>query len=61
MDKNLTYDIFFYFCREIIKVVYTMLVVVIKNLEIYLSNSNLLTRKNAICFKFLVQKKETSK
>ena len=38
-----------------------MLAVKIKDLEVRLSNSNLSTRKNAIYFEFLAQKRETSK
>lgn len=38
-----------------------MLTLAIKNLEVYLSNSNLPFGKNAIWVKFLAQNKETSK
>lgn len=38
-----------------------MLAVVIKNLEVYLSNLNLLIEKNANFFKLLAQKEETDK
>lgn len=38
-----------------------MLAVIIKDLEIHLSNSNLPMRKSAIYFKFLAQKREISK
>lgn len=38
-----------------------MFVVAIKDLEIKLSNLNLLTKKIAICFKLLAQKREIDK
>lgn len=38
-----------------------MLVITIKDLKMYLNNSNLLTGKNAICFELLAQKEETDK
>lgn len=34
-------------------VIYTMLAFTIEDLEIYLSNLNLLTEKNVICFELL--------
>lgn len=38
-----------------------MFVVIIKDLEVQLGNSNLLIGKNVICFKFLAEKRETGK
>lgn len=38
-----------------------MLTIVIKNLKIQMTNSNLLMRKNAICFEVSNQKRETDK
>lgn len=38
-----------------------MLVIAIKNLEMYFSNTNLFLAKNAICFKPLAQKQEIGK
>ena len=59
--KSHIFYFFLFFCGEMIKVIYAILVVAIKDLEMYLSNSNLLIRKNAICFEPLVQKRETGK
>lgn len=38
-----------------------MLAITIKNLDVHLSNFNLAIEKSAICFEFLVQKRETDK
>lgn len=43
---------FIFFCGEIIRVVYAMLILAIKDLKVRLGNSNLLFRKSAIWFKF---------
>lgn len=52
---------FFLFYKQIIQVICTILAIVIKDLEIYLNNLNLLIKKSAICFELLVQKKEIGK
>lgn len=44
-----------------IRVVCTIFIVGIKDLEICFSNTNLLLRKSEICFKSLAQKGEISK
>lgn len=44
-----------------IKIVYAMLAIAIEDLKVQLSNSNLLIKKNAICFKSLVYKEKISK
>lgn len=44
-----------------IKVVYAILPIVIKDLEICLRNSNPPMRKSVICFELSVYKKETNK
>ena len=44
-----------------IKVIYAMLAVAIKDLEVHLGNLNLLLGKNAICFEPSAQKRETGK
>lgn len=44
-----------------IRVIYAIFTIVIKDLEIYLINSNLLLRKNIIWFKLLIQKRKTDK
>lgn len=46
-----------FFSEKIIKIIYAIFAITIKDLKIYLNNSNLLKRKNIICFKFLAQKK----
>lgn len=38
-----------------------MFAIAMKDLKRHLSNLNLLTRKNVICFKFLAQKRASSK
>lgn len=38
-----------------------MFAIVIKDSEVYLSDSNLLTGKGAICFEFLLQKRKIDK
>lgn len=60
-QKPHTYYFFLHFCKEMIKVICSILTVIIKDLELCLSNSNLPMRKSAIWFKFLAQKEETSK
>ena len=52
---------FLLFCGEKIKVVYAILAVAVKDLEVPLSNSNLPTEKSASCFELLAQKRETGK
>ena len=49
------------FCREMIRVVYAMLTVIIKDLELCLGNSNLPLSKSAIWFEPSAQKGETDK
>ena len=44
-----------------IKVVYAMLAIAIKDLKVCLDNSNLLLRKNVIWFEPLAYKRETGK
>lgn len=44
-----------------IRVVYAILTVVIKDLEVRLINSNLQTKKSAIRFELLTQKQEVDK
>ena len=44
-----------------IKVVYAILVVTIKNLKVYYGNANLLLGKSTIWFEPLAQKRETGK
>lgn len=44
-----------------IKVVYTILAIRIKDMEICLSNSSLRMGKNISCFRFLAQKEEIDK
>lgn len=44
-----------------IKVVCAMLIIVIKDLKVRLSNLNLPTGKSIICFKLLAEIKETDK
>lgn len=60
-QKPHTFYFFLFFCEEMIKLVYAMLDIAIKDLKIYLNNSNLLIRKSAIYYEFLVQKKKTGK
>lgn len=55
-DGNFTYLFF----GKLIRVVYVILVITIKELEISLGNSNLLPNKSPIRFKPLAQKKKTS-
>lgn len=49
------------FCRKMIKVVCTILIIVIEDLELCLPNLNLLLGKNAIGFELLAQKRKTGK
>ena len=44
-----------------IRVIYAIFAIAIKDLEVHLGNSNLLLRKSAIWFELLAQKSETSK
>ena len=44
-----------------IRIVYVMLIVAIKDLKIYLRNLNLPREKSTICFELLAQKKKTGK
>lgn len=60
LDRNLTYPIFHFFNRVIIRVVYTIFVIIIKDLKIHLINENLLLRKNAFWFEPLAQKRKIS-
>ena len=60
-QKPHTSHFFLLFCGEMIRVICTMLAIVIKDLEVYLGNSNLPLGKNAIWFKPLAQKRETGK
>ncbi len=59
--KSHTSHFFLLFCGKMIKVICTILVVAIKDLEVCLGNSNLPLGKNAIRFELLIQKRETSK
>lgn len=43
------------------KVVYGILAIARKDLEIYLNNLNMSTEKNAICFESLAQNKDINK
>ena len=52
---------FLFFCGEMIRVVYAMLAIAIKDLEMRLGNSNLLLGKSAIRFEPSAQKEETDK
>lgn len=52
---------FLLFYRKIIKVVYIMLAIAIKNLKVHLSNLNVPLSKNAIWFELFAEKKETDK
>lgn len=52
---------FYLFCREMIRVVCAIFIVVIKDLEMHLNNSNLPLKKSPIWFESLAQKRETSK
>lgn len=52
---------FFLFCREMIRVVYAILINAIEDLRLLLGISNLLLGKITICFELLAQKKETGK
>lgn len=52
---------FVFLCKKMIRIVCNILTIAIEDLKVYLSNSNLLLGKNAIKFKVLVKKKETSK
>lgn len=49
------------FGKEIIRIVFTIFVVAMKDLELQSDNSNLLLEKSAIWFELLAQKGETSK
>lgn len=42
------------------RVIYTIFTIAIKNLKMHFSYANLSLRKNAICFEPLTQKKETN-
>lgn len=54
--------IFFpFFYKKIIKVVYAICIIAIKDLETRLINSNVLITKIIICFRFLSQKEKTGK
>lgn len=48
MQKPHTSHFFLFFCGKIIKVVYAMLAIIIKDLKMYLDNSNLLLGKSVI-------------
>ncbi len=62
MSKNIKHHIFFlYFYGEMIKIVYTILVIIIKILEIHFDTSNLSLEKNIIRFELLAQKEKTNK
>lgn len=50
-----------FFYRKIIRVVYAIFAIAIKDLEIHVDNLNLLLRKSIIWFESLAQKRETSK
>ncbi len=60
-QKPHTSHFFLLFCGEMIKVVCTILVFIIADLEMCLGNSNLPLRKSTIWFELLAQKKETGK
>lgn len=60
-QKFHTCHFFLFFYGKMIKVVYTILVIVIKDLEMCLSNLSLQVGKSIICFEFLTEKEETSK
>lgn len=53
--------IFLLFLEKMIIIVFIILTILIKDLKMYLRNSNLPIGKNAICFEFLAFKKETNK
>ena len=59
--KPLTSHFFLPFCRKMIRVVYAMLAVAIKDLKVRLGNSNLPLGESAIRFESLAQKGETGK
>ena len=44
-----------------IKIIYALFAIIIKDSEICFINTNLFLRKSAICLKLLAQKAETSK
>lgn len=52
---------FLFFYREMIRVLYTMLAIIIENLKLRLVNSNLPLRKSIILFEILAQKEEIAK
>lgn len=52
---------FLSFCRKIIKIICTILIIVIKDLEVYLNNLNMPLKKSKICLQFSAQKDETDK
>lgn len=55
-QKPHTSHFFFFYYETMIEVIYTILIIIIEDLKIYLNNSNLLTKKNVIWFECLVQK-----
>ncbi len=59
--KSHTSYFFLPFCEEIIRVVCTMFIATIEDLEVCLGNSNLPRGKSAIRFESLAQKRETGK
>lgn len=44
-----------------IKIIYAIIAIIIKDLKVCLNNSNLLITKNAICFQYLAQKRKIDK
>ena len=52
---------FFLFYKKMIRVLYAMFVLAMKDLEAYLDNSNLFLRQSAIWFELSTPKKKNSK
>lgn len=52
---------FFFFNGKMIKVVYAIIAITIKDLKMCFSNANLLLKKKVIYFEPLAQKEETDK
>lgn len=57
--KLYTSQFLFFFCKDIIKVICTMFIIAIKDLNLYLKNKIFLLRKSTIRFKLLTQKSKT--
>lgn len=56
-QKPHTSHFFLFFCRQMIRVAYTILAIVIEDLEVHFGNLNLLLRKSLIWFEPLAQKR----